>query len=294
MRVAGLRVLSRVLPSAAALAGARTLGEHDVSECAPRSDLKERFGSTLCSAGTFNKLSAKRLHAEADLHTLDMQARGGVQRSTFGDRLVHLGCDHSEPAAKAIKFGKAPNRLIWAASSAQTKAMHSVLLVPNGEYASMQTGVKELRNRPGGPPRLLTVDDMPNNLERYMEDLQPDGVAQDLKHGEARVITTLDNTHPLYSEICADLASCYLVRNQASVDAITAALQLRAGQDEGALLVGGKYTRTAAREADGVARQQVAVTIEPPSGLWACPRCRPLPTAPVRACRRSRSSMVTS
>ena len=284
----GRRLLSRALPPAAALAGARTLGEHEASECAPRSDLKELYGSALCTAGTFNKLSSKRLRAEADLHTLDMQARGGVKGSTFGDRLVHLGADHSEPAAKAINVGAAaPDRLIWAASSAQTKAMHSILLVPNGEYASMQAGVKELRGRPGGPPRLMTVDDMPNNHEHYMEDLEPQGCAQDLKHGEGRVIITLDNTHTLYAEVCAELASCYLVRNQASVDAITAALQLKAGQQDGALRVKGKYTRRAAR--DGVAGLQVAVAIAPPHPPTplACPPIHPA-THPPPGCARRR------
>jgi len=193
---------------------------------------------------------------------------------------VHLGADHSEPAAKAINVGKGgPDRLIWAASSAQTKAMHAVLVVPDGTYASMQVGVKELRSRPGGPPRLLTVDDMPNNYNDYMRDLAPEGCAQDLKHGEARVITTLDNTHPLYAEVCASLASCYLVRNRASVDAIQAALQVPAGQ-EGGLRVKGKYTRQAAREEDGVARRQVAVTGTPPHcwpfyGPSACPHRHP-------------------
>jgi hypothetical protein len=85
-----------------------------------------------------------------------MQARGGVQGSIFGDRLVHLGADHSVPPAMAINVGPGfPDRKIWAASSAQTRAMHSLLLVPDGSYESIQHGVKELSTRLGGPPRLL-------------------------------------------------------------------------------------------------------------------------------------------
>ena len=120
--------------------------------------LKKSYGKRTFGADTMNSLLTAKLIADAPVHTLEMQQRGGVKGSKFGDRLVHLGADHSVPPAMAINVGRGfPDRKVWAASSAQTRAMHSLLLVPDGSYESMQHGVKELSTRPGGPPRLLRL-----------------------------------------------------------------------------------------------------------------------------------------
>ena len=60
------------------------------------------YGSRVCGADTLNELISASIIADAPIHTLEMQARGGVA----GERLLHLGADHSVPVGKAIKVGK--------------------------------------------------------------------------------------------------------------------------------------------------------------------------------------------
>ena len=107
--------------------------------------IKSSYGKRTFGEDTMNALLTEKLIADAPVHTLEMQARGGVKGSSLGDRLVHLGADHSVPPAMAISVGAGfPDRKVWAASSAQTRAMHSLLLVPDGSYESIQRGVKEV------------------------------------------------------------------------------------------------------------------------------------------------------
>ena len=222
--------------------------------------LKSSYGKRSFGANTMNGLLTEKLIADAPLHTLAMQARGGVKGSVFGDRLVHLGADHSVPPAMAVNVGPGfPDRKIWAASSSQTRAMHSLLLVPDGSYESIKEGVKDLKRRRGGPPRIFAVDDMPNNEDNYMADLEPDACVQDLVHGLRRIIITLDpEVKPLFNEICAELAQCYTVVNHAKLDGLIARLTIPAGSP-GGLRVGGRYTRKAA--ADGEDSVQVTLKL---------------------------------
>ena len=216
---------------------------HAQAHTAPKDFLKERYGTRTFGADTVNKLLTSKLIADAGVHTLEMQARGGVEGGQHGNRLVHLGADHNVPVAMAIKVGPGfPDRLIWAASSAETKAMHSLVMVPKGDYASIQAAVKDLATRPGGPPMLFTVDDMPNNnYQSYMHDLKPMACANDAKHGMGRIIHTFDSSvQPLFSEACADLARCFFVQRSSHLNELKARLQIPVGED-GSLKAGGKF-----------------------------------------------------
>ena len=215
------------------------------------------YGSRICGSDTVQGVLARKLIRDAPIRTLEMQQRGGVAGSQHGDRLLQLGADHSVPAARAITMPGFPDRQIWAATSAQTKAVHSVVLVPNTEYASIRDAICELRDRPGGPPRLFTVDNMPANHASYMQDLKPEKCSQDLKHGLGRMINTLDpSAKPAFDYWCAELASCFTRYNDASIEGIRSRLMTPAGQP-GGLKVGGKFTIKAA--CDGEPVQQVTL-----------------------------------
>ena len=234
-----LRFALSALPAASALMGLR------MAQCGPNDDKRRSFGSRICGADTVNELLAAKLVREAPVHTLEMQARGGVN----GERLLQLGADHSVPAATAIAVGAGfPDRMVWAGASAETKAIHTVVLVPNSAYDSIKPAVCALKQRPGGPPRLFTVDDMPNNEKEYLRDLSPEMISQDLKHGIGRILKTLDpSANPMFAEICGLLRGCYMEVNKASKNDIIARLKIPAGRP-GGLLVGGKITIKAAQD----------------------------------------------
>jgi hypothetical protein len=222
------------------------------------------FGSNMLSSDQIGRVLCGKLSADAPVHTLEMQARGGVAGSLHGDRLLHLGADHNVPVARSVNVGAGfKDRQLWVAASAQTKAVHSALLVPNGKYESIQAGVKELKDRPGGPPRLFTVDDMPNNHEDYMADLSPEACAQDLKHGLGRIINTLDpSVKDLYSEVCGELSRCFMEYNRLSISNIQNRLTLPAvppnsGTDHG-LWAGGKFSKW---KRDGEKLEQVTMKV---------------------------------
>ena len=157
------RTFRRVgLPAAAALLGSGSRLVTATPDADGQVDDAQRvaaYGSHTVGADSVAKLLSAKLIDDAPVHTLAMQARGGVPGCEYSDRLLHLGADHSQPAAKAINVGQDfPNRMLWAASWAQTKAVHSVLLVPSTDYKSLQAGLQDLKARPGGPPRLFTGD----------------------------------------------------------------------------------------------------------------------------------------
>lgn len=108
----------------------RDLGRR-VSETSRLTD----YGYRGCSGEYLTKLLKKKLLSDAREHTLSMQQRGGVQNSQYGDRLLQLGADHNVPIARAIKapagFGK---RLLWVATSAQTKGVHTAVISQDGSY----------------------------------------------------------------------------------------------------------------------------------------------------------------
>ena len=51
--------------------------------------------------------------------------------------------------------------------------------------------MKELAGRPGGPPRIFCVDDLPNNLAEYLRDLRPEAVTQDPQMAELARLDTV-------------------------------------------------------------------------------------------------------
>ena len=170
------------------------------------------FGQGCAEKSTITEKIMDKLCGDAPLHTLDMQARGGVG----GKRLLHLAADHCQPPAKSVKLDcKAENRTMWMASSAETKSVHSLCIVPNETYDSIQTAVRDLNKRPGGPPRIFSVDNMPINEDAYMQDLKPECCTTDLKHMIGRIFKKMNSkAQPLYKEECAEIAGFFTRRRQ--------------------------------------------------------------------------------
>jgi hypothetical protein len=201
------------------------------------------YGSRLCGADSLNKLLMKKLKAEADLHTLRMQQRS--RGKDKGAKLRHQSFDHCDSIAMSINVGGGfPDRKLGGFTSAETRCVNSIFVVPNGSYEAMQPAVKELGQRPGGAADITCTDNAPTNKAEIERDLPGTTLTLDLGHGERRVINTMDpSASAAFSEICADVAAACLSINKTSVREIEEKLKKAGG-----IWKGGKVMTAAAKD----------------------------------------------
>lgn len=187
------------------------------------------YERNICSTANLDTRLAAKLDRDARVRTLEMQQRG---KPAGADRLQHLSFDHNVPIAKALKLG-APNRQAWLATSADTRAVHSVVIVPSTAYANIEPAVKELGTR-DAKPVILCSDNAPNNKPEFRRDLGFDAMTLDEGHGLRRVLNEMNPAaQPIFGTIVDGLKKCFRFVDHRIVAGIDSKLQTPGGIKKG-------------------------------------------------------------
>ena len=203
-------------------------------------DMARAFGCTMPGYDALNNGMKRKLNKERDRHCLEMQQRA-VHPVTKA-RLKHQGLDDCEALGPTIKVGGGyPERRVMAATTAETRTVHGLYLLPDGSYTSKQAAIVALGQGADGKPRgaLLTcTDNLPVNLSELERDLAGTKCTLDLSHGMRRVINTMDlSAKPCAADACAELASFFLYYDRGSIAVIEAKLTTSGGIRKGGIVM---------------------------------------------------------
>ena len=236
--------------------------------------LSRDYGLCCASTASISKVLTAKMFHDADWRTLVMQQRGKV-----GGQPLHLqSLDHCNSLGTCIRVGAGyPDRKVLAVTSATTRSVLSIGVVPDKKYASASPLLRELGSRfPGGTAKITCTDDLPNNKAELAQDLPGTTLTLDLKHAEGRVINTMNPAaQPEYGEGCARLARCFLGFNASSIRKLKSLLTTPGGIAKGGRVLikatekGGKPATKTFKEGDSLNDKQMKSIMDGSEGKAA-------------------------
>ena len=236
--------------------------------------LSRDYGLCCASAASISKVLTAKMFRDADWRTLVMQQRGQVG----GQQLHHQSLDHCDSLGTCIGVGAGyPDRKVLAVTSATTRSVLSIGVVPDKKYASASPLLRELGSRfPGGTAKITCTDDLPNNKAELAKDLPGTTLTLDLKHAEGRVINTMNPAaQPDYGEGCARLARCFLSFNASSIRELKSLLTSPGGIAKGGRVLtkatekGGKPATKTFKERDSLNDEEMKSIMDGSEGKAA-------------------------
>ena len=159
------------------------------------------FGSRVCGPDSMHSLLVRKLSTDAGPHTLAMQQRVGLPEHQ--SKLRHQSLDHCDALGKCIKVGGHPDRQVVGFTSAETRGVHAIAVVPNTQFSSMKNMTEELNVRKGGAAKFTVIDNMPMNRVDLETTLVGTMCGQDLNHYQRRYINTLDPSATTFAGACS-------------------------------------------------------------------------------------------